>query len=118
MSRVYITVGLMLTLVFTASCPSSKGIQSNIASQPEASELYKAVSIAITRSADVRESRGEFKLVSAQQIIVNGEYIWRITLKPVSLLPDDPSTQEIGAGGEIFLNVDLKTEEAIVTYGE
>ena len=118
MSRVYIAVGLVLALVFTVSCSSSEGIQSKITSQPETSELYKAVSIAITKTADVRESRGEFKLVSAQQIIVNGKYIWRITLKPVSLLPDDPSTQEIGAGGEIFVNVDLKTEEAIVIYGE
>ena len=72
----------------------------------------------MAKSADVRKSRGEFKLVSAQQIIVKGKYVWQITLKPVSLLPDDPSTQAIGAGGEVFVNVDLKTEEAIVTYGE
>ena len=118
MSRVCIAIGLVLTLVFIASCSGSEGIQSKIASQPETSELYRAVSIAVTKSADVRESRGELKLVSVQQIIVNGKYIWRITFKPVSLLPDDPSAQEIGAGGEIFVNIDLNTEEAIVTYGE
>ena len=106
MSRAYIVVGLVLTIVFTASCSSPNAIQSKIASQPETSELYKAVSIAMAKSADVRKSPGEFKLVSAQQIIVKGEYIWFITLKPVNLLPDDPSTQMIGAGGEVFINVD------------
>lgn len=116
MSRVCTAAGLVLALVFPAACSSSPMNQSGISSQPETSELYRAVSIAVARSVNVLESRGEFKLISAQQVIVNGKYIWRITLKPVSLLPDDPSTREIGAGGEIFVNVDLDTEEAIITY--
>ena len=118
MSRYYIIFAILLSIIFITYCSSPNAIQSKIASQPETSELYKAVSIAMGKTVNLRKSRGEIKLISAQQIIVKGKYIWRITLKPVNLLPKDPSTKAVGLGGEIFINVDLKTDEAKVTFGE
>ena len=111
-------VGLVLMFIFTASCTPSDAIDPKTASRPETTDLNEAVSIAVAKLADVQKSAGEYKLVSAQQVVVKGEYVWRITFKPVGLLPDDPSSQIIGAGGEVFVNVDLKTKEAVVTYGE
>jgi hypothetical protein len=113
-----IAVGLALMFIFTASCKGSETIDPKTASHPETADLNEAISIAVARLADVQKSSGEYKLVSAQQVVVEGKYVWRITFKPVKLLPDDPSSQIIGAGGEIFMNVDLKTKEAAVTYGE
>jgi len=98
--------------------PEPDVVPSKAAPEPQTSDLDKAVSIAIAKSADARKPGGEFKLIGAQQIFLDGKYVWRITFKPVRLLPDDPSTGEIGAGGEVFVNVDIKTEEAIVLYGE
>lgn len=117
MSRA-MAVGLVLMFIFTASCKGSETINPKTASHPETADLNEAVSMAVAKLAEVRESPGEYKLVSAQQVVVKGNYVWRITFKPVRLLPDDPSSQIIGAGGEVFVNVDLKTEEAVVTYGE
>ncbi len=57
-------------------------------------------------------------LTSAQQIIMNNKWIWRVTFKPKELLPDDLSKGMLGMGGEVFVNVDLKTKETVVTYGE
>ena len=93
-------------------------VPSKNAPQLQTSDLDKAVSIAIAKSTDARKSGGQFKLVGAQQMFFKGKYIWHITFKLASLLPDDPSTGMIGKGGEVFVNVDVKTEEAIVTYGE
>ncbi len=51
-------------------------------------------------------------------LALQGKYIWRLTFKPKRLLPADPAKQIIGLGGEIFINVDLKTRETTVLYGE
>jgi len=116
--RVFAIIAMVSLFASAVSCVSLKAAQSKGETQPEVSDLNKAVSIALAESIDARKSQGELKLVGAEQIVVKGKYIWRITLKPISLLPDDPSTQLIGAGGEIFVNVDLKTGEAIIGYGE
>ena len=63
-------------------------------------------------------SSTKYVLTSAQQIIINNKWIWRVTFKPKELLPDDISKGLLGAGGEVFVNVDLKTKETVITYGE
>ena len=60
----------------------------------------------------------DYVLTSAQQILRNNKWIWRITFKPKELLPDDPSNGPYTLGGEVFVNVDLSTKETVVTYGE
>ncbi len=58
------------------------------------------------------------RMRSARQMLINGQFIWQVTFKPTNLLTEDPSTEVIGAGGEIFVNVDLKTEKTDLRYGE
>jgi hypothetical protein len=60
----------------------------------------------------------DYTLTSAQQIIVDRKYIWRITFKPTELVPKDPSKEPIGKGGETFVNVDLSTKKTEIRYGE
>lgn len=60
----------------------------------------------------------DYILTSAQQLIVDSKYVWLITFKPKSLHPEDPSKDLIGAGGEIFVTVDLAAKTTIITGGE
>jgi hypothetical protein len=83
----------------------------------DASGRNEAVQIAIT-SLHNQAGSEHFILTSAQQIIVQGQYIWRITFKPENLLPKDPSKGLLTKGGEIFVNVDLKTKTTKISYGE
>ncbi|MHC4669894.1 MAG: hypothetical protein ACYTFD_16005 [Planctomycetota bacterium] len=109
----------LLLLVFpVASCRPSGELSTSETRQPETEHLNRAVAIGLAESADARRPGGEYRLVGARQVLVDGKYVWRITFKPCRLLPDDPSTQKIGLGGEIFMNVDLETEVATIGYGE
>jgi hypothetical protein len=77
--------------------------------------------VAIAQAALVEQSRypaDDYTLVSARQLPIKGQYIWRVTFKPTELLPKDPSKEAIGAGGEIFVNVDLDTRKPEIKYGE
>ncbi|MHC4858677.1 MAG: hypothetical protein ACYTDY_01135, partial [Planctomycetota bacterium] len=67
---------------------------------------------------EIRERGGPCRVIGAQELILEGKYVWRVTLKPLHLLPENPSTGKIGLGGEIFVNVDLETGKAVVRYGE
>lgn len=67
---------------------------------------------------DQTDTPEDFKLIGAEQIYLEGKFIWMITFKPRDLLPEDPSTEIIGAGGEIIVNIDLNTGESTVGYGE
>ncbi len=102
----------VLTLLFSASC------RHRVNSLTQRSELDEAVSIGIAELARQSKSPGDHKLIGAQRFYDKGKYVWRITFKLKALLPDDPSTQPIGAGGETFILVDLKTGETVVTLGE
>jgi hypothetical protein len=64
------------------------------------------------------KSPSDYRLTKVEMIWPKGKWVWRATYKPTRLLPEDPSKQAIGLGGEIFINVDLKTEKAEVRYGE
>lgn len=63
------------------------------------------------------------KLILAKNLVVKGDgtvapHLWRLTFKPARLLPMGPS-DPIGAGGEIFVEVDLTAGRARITgYGE
>ena len=60
----------------------------------------------------------DYRLVGAQHVPVGGQYLWRLTFKPVNLIAKDPSQGVIGAGGEIFVNVNVETGQCVVTGGE
>jgi hypothetical protein len=81
--------------------------------------IANAIRIAKAAVEQSRASANEFKLTSAQQLVVKGNYIWRVTFKPTKLLsPKDPSKGLIGLGGEVFVNVDLTTGKTEIRYGQ
>lgn len=60
-----------------------------------------------------------YRLVKAELAIgEKGRPVWMLTFKPASLVPQT-SEQVMGAGGELFLRVNLETEDVVMLgYGE
>ena len=108
------------SLFVCASC-CRQAAQSATNSVPgiDTAELRDAVGIAVDAvNEQSRYPADHYTLVSAQRMMIKGKYVWRVTFKPARLLPKDPSREMIGAGGEIFVNVDLKTRKPELRYGE
>lgn len=61
----------------------------------------------------------EYKLIAVQNLYTSGEgHLWRVTLKPRSLFPAHPG-EATGAGGELFLQVDLEHRTVTIAgFGE
>ena len=109
-------LGLVLLLV--AGCAGKDPAVSTPRRQTISADLDRAVAVAISAAQETKHPLGDYRLTSAEQILHQGKSIWRITFKPSRLLPADPSKELIGAGGEIFVNVDLEKQAAEVRYGE
>jgi hypothetical protein len=118
-SLILVPVFLPLLMVFASGCTHNSLSQPGPTLGPDITSLRDAVDIAVSAlHGQSHYPANDYILTSAQQIIVDGKYVWRITFKPVSLLPKDPSKGLIGAGGEIFVKVDLSTKKTEFTYGE
>lgn len=80
-----------------------------------ASELAKAIELA--EQAVLRDGVAleQLKLISAINMMAGREYrgpaYWRITFKRRDLIPRDADS-ELGAGGELFIDVDLGANAA------
>lgn len=81
-------------------------------------ELARVVSLTAATLRGAVKSPAEYKLIKVELTSTQGKYAWRATYKPIKLLPKDPSKEAIGVGGEVFITVDLKTEQIKVWYGE
>jgi hypothetical protein len=81
-------------------------------------DLTKAVTLSIAKLESTVKSPSDYKLIKVELMWTTGKYTWRVTYKPAKLLPQDPSREKIGAGGEIFVDVDLDTEQVEVRHGE
>ena len=88
------------------------------ASSPDEAELAKAVTQATSKLRATVEPSSDYKLIKAEMTWAEGKYAWLVTYKPVKLLPEDPSKGRIGAGGEVFITVDVKSGHTEVRYGE
>jgi hypothetical protein len=75
-----------------------------------AAELNRAIALAEQTLTASGASPAELKLTSAVNMTAGREYrgpaYWRVTFKRRDLIPKD-SSSELGAGGEIFIDVDL-----------
>lgn len=117
--RIFVSAFLPLLMVFTLGCMHSPSSQPSPATGPDIAGLREAVAIAVSVLHDQSSYQSdEYILTSAQQIVVKGKYVWRITFKPANLLPKDPSKGPIGLGGETFVYVDLNTKKTEIRYGE
>src|SRR3954469_881877 len=114
----------MLTLTVASACagksppPEGKTMGYSLT----AKELDRAVELA-ERMLMTSGARGtELKLTSAINMMAGREYrgpaYWRLTFKRRDLIPKD-AISELGAGGEIFVDVDLDANVAkIAGHGE
>ncbi len=108
--------GLLLSVLFSGSSCVHHGRQQTAA---DVSLMNEAVSLGIVAVGEQSHyPKHGYTVVSAKQIFHGGKFIWRVVFKPTILIPEDPSTQPIGVGGEVFVNVDLSTKETVVRYGE
>lgn len=108
MRRTFLTV-LLLTLLLPA-CGCDDGVAPT--------DMERAVAMARDAALEAGLALETFQFMGAQQRVKDGHYLWRITYKPKHLLPEDPSTGLIGAGGELFVNVVLDTGETTIRFGE
>lgn len=91
-------------------------------SLPTAKELEQAVALAERAVVAGGTAIDQLKLTSAVNMMAGRDYrgpaYWRITFKRRDLIPRDAAS-ELGAGGEIFVDVDLGTSVAKITgHGE
>ena len=87
-----------------------------------AQELGRAVELAERTVSASGSALAELKLTNAVNMMAGREYrgpaYWRVTFKRRDLIPKDTAS-ELGAGGEIFVDVDLDTNVAkIAGHGE
>ena len=84
----------------------------------EKSGLFKAMHLAYREFHSLEIDHGEYRLVKVENRYLKAADLWTVTFKLKALIPDDPTIDLVGAGGEIFVNVDLSTDTCTVTYGE
>lgn len=111
--RTLLTLGAGLAALASAACSATGTARST----PTTERLERAVAIALDASTDAR-SGDEHRVTGATERILDGRYIWRVTLKPVNLLPADPAASPVGLGGEIFVDVDLAANSSELRFGQ
>ncbi len=118
-------IGLTSALLLIVSSGCDHGTDRKEWSEPvlpqetaETADLTEAISLSLAELETRSEKPSDYILIKAEQILVNNKFIWRITFKPKELLPADPSSEVIGVGGEIFVNVDPDTKETTLRHGE
>lgn len=78
-----------------------------------AAELRRAIDLASALLLERGEDLAALRVVGSTNRLrdpAGGPDSWRVTFKPRRLIPDDGS--EIGAGGEWFVDVDLRSNTA------
>lgn len=96
---------------------SSRGV-----SPYPAIDCQAAMSLGIALLTTRNMNPTQYKLVLAENVIkgpaYTGPHTWRLTFKLKRLIPET-SEVEVGAGGELFVEVDLSTQKAkLLGYGE
>ena len=91
--------------------------------------LFSVTAIEVNRAVEIAEKAiaaktpvAEYQLTSAINMVAGNEYrgpaFWRLTFKRRELIPAD-ADGELGAGGQIFVDVDTKAGAATITgFGE
>lgn len=86
-------------------------------------EYLKVIELADNLFPTIEIERQEYKLISINNMVIKssdyqGPHIWHLTYKLKSIIPDDENSI-IGAGGEIFIEVNLIENKAkLLGFGE
>jgi hypothetical protein len=109
----------LLLIALCVGCARSVLLTPNSAPHVDATGLQDAIAVATSALQGQSQSTVDrWTIISAQQILIKGCYVWQITFKPTKLLPKEPSKEIIGAGGEVFVNVDSMTKKTEIRFGE
>jgi hypothetical protein len=122
--RCLLSVAIAAPLMIASACarenppPGDKKMWFSLTAQ----ELGRAVELAERTVSASGSALAELKLTNAVSMMAGREYrgpaYWRLTFKRRDLIPKDTAS-ELGAGGEIFVDVDLDTNVAkIAGHGE
>jgi len=103
---------LLLCAILLAGCGEGPAVRA------ETAALDRVLPIALAAFDGARKAEGPYRLVGAQQMVLQGRWIWHFTFKAESSLPADPERELLTAGGEIFVNVNPDTGDGTVRYGE
>jgi hypothetical protein len=81
-------------------------------------QIQQVISIAIAQLREHSPTAHQCRLIKVEQHIARGQYLWTASFKPTRSLPEDPAREPVGAGGEVFVHVDLRNLSSTITYGE
>lgn len=113
-----VTLFLILALPVITGCSQQSQLKSAWVVPLENTELGRAVSVAFLELDKLVIRPSDYRLIGAEQFIRKNKYVWRVTFTPENPLPEDPSIQPVILGGEIFISIDLDSQEVHTTYGE
>src|SRR5262249_18731443 len=79
--------------------------------QLDTSDCLEAIAVGVQVLAAHMPGDGPFKLIGVMNLLKgfgppSGPSVWELTFKPARLLPQSPAA-EVGAGGELFVRIDL-----------
>lgn len=86
-------------------------------------ECEEAIALAEAMLPTIGANPPDYKLITAQNLstpagVYRGPQFWHLSFKLRELIPSTPQA-EVGAGGEIFVEVDLTEQRAwLAGYGE
>jgi len=114
-----VLVSAILTLL-PAIIPNFGSVFASEATPSE--ECQQAIDIANQFLPTLNLNPADYQLIKVENLVVTGDHylapqIWRLTYKLRDLIPEDGG--EIGAGGEVFIQVDISTGVArLQGFGE
>ena len=81
-------------------------------------EVSKAIKLALNVMVGSENNPDEYKIIKVENLLAKGPSVWLVTFKIKRIIPKKKGGI-IGAGGEIFITVDLDTNSAKISgYGE
>ncbi len=81
-------------------------------------DLRKALELGMKYASDRIENIMEHRVVKVENLYFQDPRIWIITFKLKELIPHDPHSECIGAGGDIFVKIHLGTRECEIRYDD
>jgi hypothetical protein len=123
--KMFFTIFLItLVSIFTFSTVQTNNETDVLINNLDDTADYKIViTLADELFPELELQRDNYKLIKIENLIVKGEkylgpYIWHLTYKQKNLIHEDEN-EEIGAGGEVFIEVNLNIRKAkLLGYGE
>ncbi len=82
------------------------------------SEMEMAVRMGKAALVEEGYELAEYRLVGVSNEYWKGPEHWTVTFKPDRLLPERPADTPVGTGGEVFVHVNVESEEWYLTFGE